>query len=253
MTGRRVRSDRSTVESGQIASRSLVLGNADLVAVHQQGLPRIQAQPLEVELLDVVIEAVLLRRLDRVELVDLHEVQTAHVRLVTGIDTAGFQQLPRLRIVPGRDEPVDPLDEVLGRLAGRQRDDAARMVLHPLHKPHGHQLAQRREIAHRDDRDLLFRGVQRIERRVLDRVAFHRRIIRLLIDAHRSSLRSHGGSLESGTALRAVKVARLSESDVRRSASRACAWLRRIGNRCAATTARMRCHICGATFPRSQV
>ncbi len=148
----------------------ILLGrDPDFLAVHQQSLARIQSHAFDVVFLDVVVETVLLRRLDRIELVDLHEVQAAHVRSARRVHTVLLQQFPRRGIIPGLNQPIDPPDEMFRRLPGRQGDHATGVVLDPLDEPHGNQLSERWKIENRNDRDLLFRRVKRIQRRVLQR------------------------------------------------------------------------------------
>ena len=66
----RLVSDLQIARDGQVI-RSL--GDADLVTVDQQSLVAIKSHPVDVELVHVVMEAVLLRWVDRIELVDLDE------------------------------------------------------------------------------------------------------------------------------------------------------------------------------------
>ena len=116
-----------------------------------------------------MVETVLLRRLDRIELVDLHEVQAAHVGSARRIHAVLLQQFPRRGIIPGLHQPIDPPDEMLRSLPGRQGDHATGVVLDPLDEPHGNQLSERWKVENRNDRDLLFRRIKRIQRRVLQR------------------------------------------------------------------------------------
>ena len=117
----------------------------------------------------------MLARIDRIELVDLHEVQAVHLRLTTRIDPSLLQHSARLRPLPGGQQSRDPLDEVLGRLPGRQRNRPLRVILHPFQKPHRGQFAQRREIAHCNDGDALRGRVDGFQWRSFQRFCFDRR------------------------------------------------------------------------------
>ena len=58
----------------------------DLRAVDQQGLGLIELKTVEVELVYVGMKTVLLRGVDRIEFVDLHEMQPAHLGFAVGVD-----------------------------------------------------------------------------------------------------------------------------------------------------------------------
>ncbi len=137
---------------------------ADRGRIDQQGLGRVEAEAFDVEVLDVVIEAVVLRRVHRIEVVDLHEVQARHVGLRGRIDARFFEDLTRLQLVPTRHQTLNPPNEMLGALARRQADDASGVVLHPLDEAHGRQLAQGREVLDHNRGDLLGGAVQNVKR-----------------------------------------------------------------------------------------
>jgi hypothetical protein len=58
------------------------------------------------------VEAVVVQRIDRIELVDLYEVQSLQDAFPAGIDSPALQLLPDLLAIPAVQEAFDFLDEV---------------------------------------------------------------------------------------------------------------------------------------------
>ena len=128
--------------------------------IDEQRLLRTEAEPFQIELVHIPVEAVLLRRVHRIELVDLHEREAVHHRTPRGVDPVLLTLLPDLRLVPPLQDPRHPFDEMLGGLAGRQRDHAFRVLQDPLDEPERRQLAEQREVVDLDDPDLFRRRIE---------------------------------------------------------------------------------------------
>mmetsp|Transcript_17994 Transcript_17994/g.63219 ORF Transcript_17994/g.63219 Transcript_17994/m.63219 type:complete len:281 (+) Transcript_17994:1970-2812(+) len=168
---------------------------ADLGAIHQQGLVRVQAEALDVELLDVVVEAIMLLGRDRIELVDLNKGEA----LQGG--PRGLQAEPSGLLLDGQCGPLsqdalDPLDEVLRGLAGGKRAHSLRILLGPLQKSEGRRLAQGREVFHNDRPHFLLGRVLRIVGAGGDQMLLDLRHMRLRLDLGTTTLEGHRVSRE---------------------------------------------------------
>ena len=70
------------------------------------------------------------------------------------MQTVLLAEVRALGRVPFRQDPLDPGDEILGRLARGQADDAVWIICHPLQKPQGGKQTQRGEVLHGDIGDV---------------------------------------------------------------------------------------------------
>jgi hypothetical protein len=147
-------------------------GQADAAAVDQQGPRAVQAEALQVVAADIVVEAVVVQRVDRVELVDLHETQGGEGAGPARIQ-APLLQLPlHLRPPPTGYQAADLLDEVFGGAPRGKADHPFGVALHPLQEAHGRQFAQGREVGHRDHPEALA-GILEGGPRGLEGLLFH--------------------------------------------------------------------------------
>mmetsp|Transcript_6407 Transcript_6407/g.22893 ORF Transcript_6407/g.22893 Transcript_6407/m.22893 type:complete len:286 (-) Transcript_6407:61-918(-) len=123
--------------------------------VHHPDLCRIQAEVLCVLFLHIRREAVLVARVDGEELVHLEKVQARHVRPACRVQQPQTAQLlDGLPGPPSVQEVLHPPDKVLWGSAGGQGDYPARVGLHPLYEPRGHDLAELRKVFYLDDGQL---------------------------------------------------------------------------------------------------
>ena len=188
--GWRYRSVRSTRLPGQTSRQRLARPQADLPGIDQQGLGRIEPETLDVELLHVVGEAVVLRRdpSDRTRRSGRSAGPACRASCADRRPPRGASA--DLRRLPLGQQPLDPLDEMLRRLAGRQGNHAVGMVLHPFEKPHRRQLAQQGKVLDDDRGNLLRRRIKCIERRGPNGDLLHRRqnnlrtLIHLYVHTH---------------------------------------------------------------------
>ncbi len=144
---------------GEDLLHRLPVGEPQRCRVDQHGVLRRQPEPIDVVLVHVPVEAVLLRRVHRVEFVDLHERQVAHLRLPGAVDAVGIQQRLDLLGPPPLHDPLHPLDEMLGRLAGGQGDHSAGVFQDPLDEPERGQFPEQGEVLHLDHLDAFDRGI----------------------------------------------------------------------------------------------
>ncbi|OPZ07717.1 MAG: hypothetical protein BWZ10_02777 [candidate division BRC1 bacterium ADurb.BinA364] len=129
--------------------------HADHGRIDQQRPFGIEAEAAQIMLGHIVMKAVMLRRFDRIKLVDLNKSQTGHPGARPAAQAGLFQMAPRLRLVPGIQKAHRPLDEIFGRFAGRQTDGAFRILAGPFQKAQRRQAAQRGIIRRFDHADLL--------------------------------------------------------------------------------------------------
>ena len=97
----------------------LIRLETDIRRIDEQGLLGIETEAVDVEVLDVVVKAVVLRRIHGIEFVDLHKVEALHIRFVGRIDAGLFEKSPNVRCVPLAEKPPDPFDEMFRGLSGR--------------------------------------------------------------------------------------------------------------------------------------
>ena len=83
----------------------------------------------------------MLSRVDRIELVNLNEVQASQVRLLGYKEPAFLSESSALSGVPLFKNFLDPCDKVLGSLAGRKADDSVGMFCCPLEEAEGSQFS----------------------------------------------------------------------------------------------------------------
>ena len=125
-----------------------------LLAVDEYALGGVQAEVLDIVFLHVVVEAVVLAGVDRVELVYLYEVQAAQVGLLVEKESALFPGGRAFLGVPLVQDLFNPCDKVFRSLARRKADDSVRMLRRPLQETECGELAELGKILHRDVGDV---------------------------------------------------------------------------------------------------
>jgi len=142
--------------------RGLAFGHTETPGVDEQGFFRIESEAADIEGIDIVVEAVDLGGIDRVEFIDLHEAQAGHLRFFAGIDAVGFQILADVGGFPVAQVAGHPFDKVLGGFSGGQGDDALGVFLHPFEETKRSQLAEHGKVLHLDDGDFLLRRIDEL-------------------------------------------------------------------------------------------
>ena len=121
-----------------------------LVAVDEQTFGRVQTEVLDVIFLYVVVEAVVLLRVDGVELVNLDEMQSAQVGFARYGKSAFGARCGSFLRVPFGQYLLDPRYKIFRSLAGWQADDSVRMLRRPFQEAESGQLAEFGEILYGD-------------------------------------------------------------------------------------------------------
>ena len=139
---------------GEYLGEVLAVYEGNLLAVDEDALRCVQAEVLDVIFLHIVVEAVVLAGVNRVEFVNLDEVQSPEVGFLGDQKSALLAGCGAFFGVPFGQNLLDPRDEVLGSLAGGEADYSVRMLRCPFQESECCQLAQFGEILHCDVRDV---------------------------------------------------------------------------------------------------
>ena len=103
--------------------------------VDQQCPGRIKVKSLDIIISHIVIEAVVLARVNGIKLINLYEMEASQRRFLLQEQSVVLSDLTGFGTVPVIQQVFCPFDEILRCLARRQADDSVGVAGHPFKEP----------------------------------------------------------------------------------------------------------------------